>query len=117
MKKTCAWISRHDPLRDQKANLADYRIVKINPPGRLWSAADAIVLSQNACGGWPDLFVVVMPVIMLQHFITLVDGRVPIVRGVYDRRKSHFEWTGRWEQVKAVNIVTQAWSPGRKECT
>lgn len=114
--KRCAWISRHPPLPGQRADLKDYRIIQINPPGRLWSAADAIVLSQNACGGWPDLFVVVMPLLMLKAFIEKVDGRAPIVRAVINRRLNPI-WTGHWEEVTCVHIALQEWSPARKEVT
>lgn len=114
--KRCAWISRHVPTHEQRIALKAYRIYQINPPGRLWSAADAIVLSQNACGGWPDLFVVVMPVIMLQHFVNQVNGHVPIVRGIFTKIGTP-EWTGKWEEIKAIHIVTQDWTPNRKELT
>lgn len=113
--KKCAWISRHQPLTAQRKSLADYQIIQINPPGpRLLSAADAIALSQTACGGWPDLFVVVMPVLMLKQFCERVNGHVPIVRSVV-KPDQNPSWSGHWEQVLAIQFVTQEWLPNRKE--
>lgn len=112
--KRCAWISRHTPTREHRVSLNDFQIVQINPPGRLWSAADAVVLSQSACQGWPDLYVVVMPVPMLKRFMWLVNGRVPVIRSVMDHNRNL--WTGHWEQVLAIDIVkTQEWTPCGKE--
>lgn len=112
--KTCAWISRHPPTAEQRKSLADYRIILINPPGRLWSAADAIALSETGCGKWPDLFVVVMPVMMLKRFCELVNGRTPILRSIVKHEKRP-TWSPPWEQVIAVHFVTQTWTPDRKE--
>lgn len=104
MKKNCALISRHPLSAEQRASLKGYRILQINPPGRLWSAADAIALSQNACGGWPDLYVVVMPLMMLKSFVEQVNGTVPILRQTPD-------FSGQWVRVTGVHIVTEIWTP------
>lgn len=111
--KRCAWISRHIPSHDQRVSLGSFQIVQVNPPGRLWSAADAVALSQSACQGWPDLYVVVMPMLMLQHFVMRVSGHVPIIRAVMDFKRN--AWTGHWEEIKAIHIVTEEWLPGGKE--
>lgn len=111
--KRCAWISRHSPTFEQRVSLEAFQIVQVNPPGRLWSAADAVALSQGACQGWPDLYVVVMPMLMLQHFVGRVNGHVRIIRAVMDFKSN--TWTGHWEEIKAVRIVTEAWIPDRKE--
>jgi len=108
--KQCAWISRHPPLKAQRESLAAYRIHQINPPGRLWSAADAVVLAQNVCGGWPDLFVVVLPVIMLKQLVELVDGRAPVLRSVVKPWEDQ-PWSGHWHQVTSVQINTREWFP------
>jgi hypothetical protein len=112
--KTCAWISRHPPTESQRHSLSGYQIIQINPPDRLHSAADAVALSQTACGGWPDLYVVVMPIMMLQSFVERVNGQVPILRSVVKQECSP-QWDGRWEQIISVEIVTKAWSQSRKE--
>lgn len=114
MKLRCAWVSRHMPTKPQLRSLCAYDVRIINPPGRLWSAADALVLSQNACGGWPDLFVVVMPLSMLKTLLEKIDGRAPVVRAVVKLREDPV-WTGHWEQVTCVQVSTQEWLPERKE--
>lgn len=111
--KRCAWISRHSPTFEQRVSLEAFQIVQVNPPGRLWSAADAVALSQSACQGWPDLYVVVMPMLLLQNFVERVQGHVPIVRAVMDSRSNR--WTGHWEKIAAIHIVTEEWVPSRKE--
>lgn len=110
--KTCAWVSRHPATHEQRASLKAYHIIPINPPGRLWSAADAIALSQTACGGWPHLFVVVMPMLMLQDFIWRVKGHVPVIRAVMDYKTT--TWSGQWEQISAIQIFTQVWTPEKE---
>lgn len=109
MKKKCAWISRHDPSNDQRVSLREYDLFKIDPDGRLWSAGDAIALSQRACGGWPDLYVAVMPMTMLRKFVGQVNGRVPIIRAVYYGPT----WTGHWQEVIEIKYVTREWIPER----
>lgn len=109
-RKVCAWISRHPPLAEQSKNLKDYRIIMINPPGRLWSAADAIALATNACKGWPDIFVVVMPLLMLKQFVEQVDGRAPVLRSIVHIEKNP-PWIGHWEQVLSVKIDSKRWMP------
>ncbi len=104
--KTCALISRHQLSAEQRSSLREYRIIQINPPGRLWSAADAIALTQTACKGWPDLFVVVMPLKMLKTFVEQVNGQVPILRQTID-------FSGTWERVTAIRIMTEQWTPGK----
>lgn len=108
-RKQCAWISRHDPSNAQRSSLRDYTIHKIDPAGRLWSAGDAVSLSQGACGGWPDLYVVVMPMTMLRRFAGIVNGQVPIIRAVYYGP----EWTGHWQEVLEIRYVTREWIPER----
>jgi hypothetical protein len=102
--KNCALISRHPLSAEQRASLKEYKIIQINPRGRLWSSADAIALSQTACGGWPDLYVVVMPLMMLKSFVEQVNGLVPILRQTPD-------FTGHWVRVTGIHIVTEQWVP------
>lgn len=111
--KTCAWISRHPPTESQRHSLSGYQIIQINPADRLHSAADAIALSQNRCNGWPDLYVVVMPLMMLQAFVERVNGQVPILRSVV-KQECAYQWSGRWEQIVSIEIVTRTWPQSRK---
>lgn len=108
----CAWLSWHEPTAAQRKSLAAYRIVQINPTGRYWSPGDAWALAQTRCGGVPDLVVAVMPTGMLKAFLRLVDRRVPVVRAVMDFSADPPIWTGQWEQIVRVSVVTTDWTPG-----
>lgn len=116
-KKRCAWISRHKPTKAQRRDLvkAGYTIRQVNPAGRVWGAKDAWMLAQNACGGFPDLCVVVLPIDILRAFLTLVAGQTLVVQaparqtgpGVHD-----WEWLGHWLEVHRVVVETSVWRPG-----
>lgn len=109
-KLNLAWLSRHPPTDAQRRCLRAYRIHEIHPPDRFYSAADAWVLVQNRCG-IPDLIFCIMPPTMLKDFLRLVAGRTPVIRAVWDYSCEPPRWTGEWEQIKAVQIVTEVWTP------
>ena len=109
-KLNLAWLSRHPPTTAQRDCLRMYRIHIIHPPNRFYSAADAWVLVQNRCG-IPDLIFCVMPVGMLKDFLALVDGRVPVIRATWDYSCEPPRWTGRWQRLTGVHVVTENWTP------
>lgn len=115
--KTCAWISRHAPSKKQRSELeaAGYRIYQVNPPDRIKSAGWAWALAQNACGGIPDLCVVVLPLNILKYFIRTAGDQTTIVQApaIKSGEYAHdWEWSGLWQRIKSVRVVTEPWTPG-----
>ncbi len=116
-KKRCAWLCRHEPTKAQRADLegAGYRIAIVNPPGRITSARWAWALCQNACGGMPDLVVAVLPMNLLNYFLREVDPNTVVVRAIAQKNGEYdhdWIWSGRWERIERVKIVTKPWTPG-----
>jgi len=114
--KMCAWISRHKPTRAQEADLkrGGYIIRIVNPPDRITSSRWAWTLAQNACGGIPDLVVVVMPLNILNYFLREVSEQTVVVRAPAQKSGEYahdWEWSGHWQRIKAVKVVTEPWSP------
>lgn len=115
-KKMCAWISRHEPTRAQRASLegAGYTIRIINPAERVQSAKWVWTLAQNACGGVPAIVVAVMPLNILKDFLQLTSEQTVVVRALM-RQTGHgahdWQWTGRWQRIKRVQMVTEFWEP------
>lgn len=108
-KLNCAWLSRHAPTNAQREALKDYTIHVIHPPDRYHSARDAWVLACNRCG-IPDLIFCIMPLTMLNEFLKLTHG-IPVIRATWDYSCEPPRWTGRWERMKAVEVVTEVWKP------
>lgn len=110
-KGICVVLSRHKLTPAQARTLAGYTIHQVHPPTRFFSAKDALVLMQNACGGrFSQLVVAVMPLGMLQDFVRLIGDRVPVVRGIFDHSCEPMRFV-RWERVLDVRIISEVWTP------
>lgn len=109
----CIWLSRHVPTPAQRRSLAGYVIHQINPPGRFFSAVDALVMVENAAraAGGMDVIVVVMPYGMQKHFLELVNGRAPVLRAVFNRRCDPPQFMG-WKELVAFQVIERDWLPG-----
>lgn len=107
--KQAVLLSRHPLTPAMRTALPGYNVEQVHPPSRFWSAADALALAQQACGGvLPALFIVVMPLEMLRDFVRLVDGRVPIIRPVLDWRCEPPRFVC-WRRIHSVAVITSAW--------
>lgn len=113
----CAWICRHEPTKAQRSDLegAGYVIRKVNPPERVQSSRWIWTLAQNACGGIPDVVVAVMPLTILNYFLREVGPETIVVRAIVQKNGDHahdWVWSGRWERIERVKLVTKPWTPG-----
>lgn len=109
--RKCAWLSRHAPTADQAESLREYEIVQVD---RQFDSAQEAWDAANE-GGAPALVMAVLPLPMLAEFLRLAN--VPVIRAVMEwptdeagqRKGSVPVWTGRWERLVAVNVVTEEW--------
>lgn len=116
--KVAALLSRHEPTEAMKSDMMrrGYRIVQINPPGRLYSAQDAIALMTNRNNGvLPDVVIVAIATGILKHLVREIGGYRTILRPVMDHNCQPPRWTGMWEEVERVEVVTKLWDGKVKE--
>lgn len=114
--RTVAFVSRHTPSPQEQADLAGYRLVQVNPPGRIeprHSWLDCCL----ACNGIPDLVVLVLPKPWLTPFVKHAKKLSPQTRIVrphltqYDGER--WEWSGQWVEFLLYKDGTRrvAWTP------
>lgn len=96
-QRTAAILSRHPLADDQRADLEARgftRFVQVHPPQRFSSAAHAWSEMTMACGGKPDLAVVVLPRSFFAPFVErAARHKLPVVRSLFYRDAG---WCGQW---------------------
>lgn len=109
--KICAWVSRHAPKDKQRAQLrtAGYRIVHIDPDGRLVNGRDTWNLAVLRCGRTPDVAIVVMPMKMLIGFHG--QAKRHGCKVIVSKYRPGGEWTGEWSVVEKLEYRTRIWNP------
>lgn len=112
--KHCIWLSRHVPTPAQRQSLPGYRIHQLSPPGRFFSATDALVMVENAArdAGGLDLIVIVLPFGMQRHFLQLTQQRgitAPVVRAIFDNRCCPPRFLG-WKRLIDFVVVEEDWT-------
>lgn len=110
---TCAWLLRHPILPEQAAALGAYRVVEVpQPPGRFLDAREVWQEAAIACGGRPDLLVMMAPKRMWWHVVALAQRqRVTVVKAIM--LDDDVTWSGEWREVymREGRVQWRPWVP------
>ncbi len=104
-RKTCAWITRHMPTKDQQKALADagydWYYLPIRKARR---AEDILAYIKHHLGKDPDLIVAAHPKPVM-HFLAQ-DAPCPVIIAKMTSQSPQ-RWTGRWQRVIRVVLETE----------
>src|SRR5215213_2437179 len=98
-QRIAAFVSRHAPTPEQRADLAQYQIIQVNPPGRIEPRRSWLDIC-IACNGRPDLIVPILPHDWLTPFVKHCKRMSPQTRIIrpaiiqYDGER--WDWNGEW---------------------
>lgn len=97
MLKRAAWFSRHVPQPAMVADLADFEIVQVDPPGRCFGPGDAYRCIA-AAAGFVDLIVWIGPSGWVAPFLNTVRHYQPRAEVIAPIMLPHDKnaWSGEW---------------------
>lgn len=110
VKPICAWITSHSPTKSQRRDLKAYEIIRLGGL-RVKSAENVYNYIKMQCGRAPDLIVCALPKSTMHHLARVASCPVIIANMHYHTTHARPIWSGTWQKIIRLELVTESFIP------